>query len=438
MNRFANSGEIADPCGVPRPTSRNSWSCPSTPASSHPPHIEQDPLVVGVMRDRCHDLGLRHGVGEAAGVQIDHPVSSPAPFPAGPHRVQRRPPRPVAVRVGVETWLHQLPQLQRDHRLRDPVDHGRHPENPRTTARLGNLDGLHRRREIAPRRHAVPQPIQPVVQIGLELFDRLTVDPRRPSVGPHLLPGSPHKPPGNRKRLTLTTWPAHPAPPSSYWLTGQRTWTTRPLRSTPITRASPLLPGGPTSCPATVLDPSQFLLLEALPIPGHSTMTGSFEARISHVPHQSLSWARATSRPDATWPASKTPARLIPGQQLDPGFDVVDTVSTCHRWFASARLPSPHLTPFRCLFRNRSPPRVLNAAACGGLEPPLAGRSWRCSWAASSANGLASSAPATVGESAPTASTKSLVKKTWLVGGRFVGGPGRRVRDRRRLDVIVL
>ena len=36
--------------------------------------------------------------------------------------------------------------------------------------------------------------------------------------------------------------------------------------------------------------------------------------------------------------------RLVPGQRLLPGFDIVDTLSTRHRRFAFARLSEPHLT----------------------------------------------------------------------------------------------
>jgi hypothetical protein len=43
----------------------------------------------------------------------------------------------------------------------------------------------------------------------------------------------------------------------------------------------------------------------------------------------------------------QAPARLVPEQLLDPGFDVIQAVSTPHQWFASARLRDPHLTRSR-------------------------------------------------------------------------------------------
>src|ERR1700693_2329702 len=41
---------------------------------------------------------------------------------------------------------------------------------------------------------------------------------------------------------------------------------------------------------------------------------------------------------------------LIPGQRLLPGFDVVLTLSTLHRWFTRVRLSDPHLTRSRHAF----------------------------------------------------------------------------------------
>src|SRR3954454_2869840 len=41
---------------------------------------------------------------------------------------------------------------------------------------------------------------------------------------------------------------------------------------------------------------------------------------------------------------------LIPEQRLNPGFDVVPTLSTLRRWFTRVRLPDPHLTQSRRAF----------------------------------------------------------------------------------------
>lgn len=65
---------------------------------------------------------------------------------------------------------------------------------------------------------------------------------------------------------------------------------------------------------------------------------------------------------------------LVPGQQLDPGFDGVPTLSTRCRRFTFVRLPDSHLTGRGLPFPDRSRPRLLTPAASGGLEPDPAAR----------------------------------------------------------------
>src|SRR2546421_10352649 len=49
-------------------------------------------------------------------------------------------------------------------------------------------------------------------------------------------------------------------------------------------------------------------------------------------------------------------------------------LSTLHQWFAFAHLSRPHLTGYLPPFPQRSPPRLLTVAACGGLKPAPDGR----------------------------------------------------------------
>src|SRR3954471_12943562 len=59
----------------------------------------------------------------------------------------------------------------------------------------------------------------------------------------------------------------------------------------------------------------------------------------------------------------QAPAWFIPGQQLDPGFDVVATLSTVHQWFTHVRLLGPHMTPSRAPFLRRLPPRLIHRSS---------------------------------------------------------------------------
>src|SRR5664279_5395285 len=78
---------------------------------------------------------------------------------------------------------------------------------------LRYLHGFHRWREVRPRGQPIPQPIQVVFQILLELLDRLPVHTGRTLVGLDLLVRIPDQPFRDLKRLILRLELAHPAPP---------------------------------------------------------------------------------------------------------------------------------------------------------------------------------------------------------------------------------
>src|SRR5215207_820789 len=116
----------------------------------------------------------------------------------------------------------------------------------------------------------------------------------------------------------------------------------------PRYQASSLLRGGPPLCPASVRSPLAGLLLGDLPLPADgqtdqpacrgdrfpcSTQEPEPRSRHLHAGHHLAS--------------RQAPARLVPEQLLDPGFDVIQAVSTRHQWFASARLRDSHLTRSR-------------------------------------------------------------------------------------------
>jgi hypothetical protein len=61
--------------------------------------------------------------------------------------------------------------------------------------------------------------------------------------------------------------------------------------------------------------------------------------------------------------------RLIPRRTVPPGFDAILGITTRQRWFAFARLLDPHRRTDCPPFPQRSPPRLLTDAACGGLQP---------------------------------------------------------------------
>ncbi len=148
----------------------------------------------------------------------------------------------------------------------------------------------------------------------------------------------------------------------------------RPLRSTPITRASPLLRAGPPASAATVLSVLRIPpLTRSLSPPAHQHGQ-QYRHRPSHVPCRSRRPGSRRLHAGHHLANTRAPARLIPESRNHPGFDVTYYVSTRQQRFARARLPDPHLTPQRMPFPHRSPRRSSANAACGGLTPPPEGR----------------------------------------------------------------
>jgi hypothetical protein len=85
--------------------------------------------------------------------------------------------------------------------------------------------------------------------------------------------------------------------------------------------------------------------------------------------------ARAAYMPDAIWAVNRLPPDLSRSPGLAPVSTPLEFVTTRHQRFAHARLPDPHLTRSRRAFsRSAHHERHLTDAACGGLEPPPAGR----------------------------------------------------------------
>jgi len=134
-----------------------------------------------------------------------------------------------------------------------------HPEDPDPSAScFGYLHGLHRRREITPRRHAIHS-LNRLFFKSRSNLDRHAVNTGRALLALTLRYAS-HTmcleiSNGFTCDLDSLTWLL----PATR-LTTKRTRTTRPLRSARVT-GSPLLQGGPSPCRASVLSPSQISCL---------------------------------------------------------------------------------------------------------------------------------------------------------------------------------
>ena len=164
----------------------------------------------------------------------------------------------------MEDGLHLRLQVQLDDRLCDSVgDRGHTEGSDPSPVLLRYLHRLYRGRHIGPRGHPVPDHVEVPFQVPLELRNGLLIDSWDALVGPHLLPGFPDHPLIDAKRLHLRLWLGHRLLPQTSWLTVNFAWMARPLRSSPVTGPSSLLPGGPPLCLAWGCGSLRFLPLGA-------------------------------------------------------------------------------------------------------------------------------------------------------------------------------
>jgi hypothetical protein len=68
------------------------------------------------------------------------------------------------------------------------------------------------------------------------------------------------------------------------------------------------------------------------------------EAAGSRVPSTSLYRDHAAFTPDAAPTVNRLSSELVPGQQVDPGFDTILTLSMLHQRFTFVRLLDTYLT----------------------------------------------------------------------------------------------
>src|SRR6202043_4149569 len=127
--------------------------------------------------------------------------TAPASVPRPPNRIERRFVGSISIGVIVEVRLHERLQEPLDHRLSNAVGNRRNPEWPSPAVSLRYVYPSHRRRIVTARRHSVPELVEVVRKISLEVRNRLPVDARRTLVGSNPLVGFPYFPFRNVERL---------------------------------------------------------------------------------------------------------------------------------------------------------------------------------------------------------------------------------------------
>ena len=245
---------------------------------------------------------------------------------------------------------------------------------------LRYLNRSHRPREIAPRRHPIPQLVEVVHLVGREIVDAHSVHARRSTVRSTFLPRLEHETASEFQTTSLLLLRSICRfLPRRVDL--QTTVNCPALRSDPITGPSPLLRAGPPLCPHRYSRTrSVRCLWFSLSRP--KTLAVSIGATGSPVPCQRLRRAHATYTPGtagATYSSSPTegpPRRaFVPGPPTDPSFDAIVVSFRCvssgsHMFvFSSHTRPANSETSTAALTT-----RLLTDAACGGLESPPARR----------------------------------------------------------------
>jgi hypothetical protein len=92
----------------------------------------------------------------------------------------------------VERRLHERLQKSFDHHLGDTISNRWYPQRPRFAVAFRYVHPPDRRRKVAARRHPIPELVEVVRKINLEVFDRLTVYSGRTLVGFYPFVGFPY------------------------------------------------------------------------------------------------------------------------------------------------------------------------------------------------------------------------------------------------------
>ena len=255
----------------------------------------------------------------------------------------------------MEVRFHHRLQDHLHDRLRHAIGDRRNAQGARAAALLRYLDEPHGRREVRARRHPIPD----LVEVALQVLSRMPPATRHPRPQRHGSPSPAGTPPRRVASECRKALPQAPAPPIAGW---------------PTSSAGSSGPFAPPALPGFVATTSP-----SAPAPriGTRLLMGSTTWRSPLASRRQVPTFRTRACAGLTPSSCRSPLgqsagilpSFVPGQQLEPGFDDVPTLSTRHQRFTRVRLPSAHLTGCSRLFRNAHHPGHWTDAACGGLDP---------------------------------------------------------------------
>jgi site-specific DNA recombinase len=171
--------------------------------------VQKRPRAIGVLAHCPHQQFRVNAVKEGLDIKIKNPVTTPASLPRHADRIERRFAGPASIGIRVELWLHRRFQMPFDHHLGDAISDRGNAQRARLAVALRYVDPPHRWRKVAARRQTIPEFVEVVSKISLEVRNRSAVYASRPLVGSNPLIGFPYLPFRNVIRLCSV----HEGPP---------------------------------------------------------------------------------------------------------------------------------------------------------------------------------------------------------------------------------
>src|SRR5450631_1946443 len=155
--------------------------------------VEEHPFAIRVSPHGPHQEFPIDIIEEALDVEIEHPVMVPASPPGHARSIMCRFPRPISMGVLVELRLQDRLQKSLDDHLGDSVGNRWNSQRPSLSSiTFWYVNAAHGWGKVAAGAHPIPDLIKIITQILFKVFDRLSIDPRRPFVDLHLLVRFPH------------------------------------------------------------------------------------------------------------------------------------------------------------------------------------------------------------------------------------------------------
>src|SRR5580698_4749466 len=126
-----------------------------------------------MLAHRPHQQFRIDAVKKGLNIKIKNPVTTPASLPCHADRIERRFARPVSIGIRVEAWLHHRFQMPFDHHLGDAISDRGNPQRARLAIALWYVDPPHRWRKVAAGRQTIPEFVEVVPKISLEVRNRV-------------------------------------------------------------------------------------------------------------------------------------------------------------------------------------------------------------------------------------------------------------------------